>query len=218
VITSLASGSWLEDRQIGEESEKGDYFSWYRIIACDSPLLDEIGIDMEIAGKGAILVHRLSTWGSQEDLKVLIRDLVKLSALGRYLTLHVIICVDVVLSPSLAKDIAFIQSTPLGNTDCIVFLILWLLGLWRLLLPIKCITRVKDFPPTAPDRTSTHYAKFTGKPRSFFDSFLHSQLAMRFVTTRQEWEIGVHPEANLARFAWLHSIRYATTVSCSRAA
>ena len=120
VIASLASGSWLVDRQIGDGGEKGDNSPCYRIMTYDLSLLDEIGIDMEIAGKGAILVYRLSNWGRQEDLKVLIRELVKLSALGRYLTLHVIICVDVVLSPSLAKDIAFVQSTPLGNTDCIV--------------------------------------------------------------------------------------------------
>jgi hypothetical protein len=120
VIASLASGSWLVDAPVSEGSDVADHFSFYRVMACDSSLLDEIGIDMEIAGKGAILVQRLSTWGNQQDLKVLIREMVKLSALGRYLTLHLIICVDVVLSPSLAKDIAIVQSTPFGNTDCIV--------------------------------------------------------------------------------------------------
>jgi hypothetical protein len=79
-----------------------------------------MGVDIEIAGKAAILVQRVSTWGQEQDLKVLIRELVKITALGRYHTILVILVVDIVITPSLARDIAFVQGTPLGNTDCIV--------------------------------------------------------------------------------------------------
>ena len=117
VVASLASGSWLAD---GQNDETTNGVPSHKVITHDTSLLDEIGVDMEIAGKGAIRVQRLSAWGKEQDLKVLIRELVKLSALGRYQKLHMLVCVDIEVTPSLAKDIAFVQSTPLGNTDCIV--------------------------------------------------------------------------------------------------
>lgn len=112
---SLACGSWLGNARSTSSAHQAHSISLH-----DSALLDEMGVDVEIAGKGAILVQRVSTWGQEQDLKVLIRELVKLTALGRYHTILVILVVDIVITPSLARDIAFVQGTPLGNTDCIV--------------------------------------------------------------------------------------------------
>lgn len=120
VVASLATGSWLEGTHSENCNLSASDVRCRRVFSYDSSLLDEIGIDIEIPGNGAILVQRLSSWGTEDDLKALIRRLVRLSAIGRYQQIDVIICVDTAMSPSLAKDIAIIQSAPLGNVDCAV--------------------------------------------------------------------------------------------------
>jgi hypothetical protein len=120
VVASLAAGSWLEDTDHESFALSTREAPCRRILAYDSCLLDDIGIDIEIPARGAIIVQKLSSWATEEDLKVLIRRLVKLSAHGRYLQIKMIICIDTDMSPASAKGIALMQSAPLGNVDCMV--------------------------------------------------------------------------------------------------
>lgn len=112
-VASLASGVWSRTPENGGTSNQ-------KIVLHDTSLLDEIGVDFELAGKGAILVQRVSTWESERDLKDLIREMVKLTSLGRYTSLYVALCIDTQVSPQLAKHIAFFQSTSFGSSECIV--------------------------------------------------------------------------------------------------
>lgn len=112
MVASLASGSWSRTSESAGSSNQ-------QIALHDTVLLDEIAVDVEIAGKGAIIVQRVSTWRTEQELKVLIREMVKLTSLGRYTSLYVAICIDTEISPAMAKNIAIFQSTSFGSSQCI---------------------------------------------------------------------------------------------------
>lgn len=107
----LASGQWTSlCRPLGRDQE-GDEPPrlGQRIQLFDTPLLDEASIDIEVSGH-AIIVHRLSEWQESGVAKTAAKRLARLTALGRYERLDVIICADVDVSPAQCAEIAFLQS------------------------------------------------------------------------------------------------------------
>lgn len=85
----------------------------------DIPLLDEGGIDIELPGH-AILVFRLSSWGTTGTANACAKRLVRLAALEIYKEIDVIICADVDITAALAVDIAFVQNAVIvhGGLNC----------------------------------------------------------------------------------------------------
>jgi hypothetical protein len=120
-VTAISSRLWeAMEPSYGCQSIMLDHLRRKKITLHDSWLLDEIGIDLEVMGKKAILILRLSSLEKDVEVKAFVRNMIRLSACGRYKEIYVIIDVDILISASVSKDIAFLQSAPLGNTDCIV--------------------------------------------------------------------------------------------------
>ena len=86
------------------------------VLMYDSSIIDGQQVDIELPGRAAIVAVRLSSWTSSapgvppQEAKNLIRRLVNVSALGRYETIHVVLCADVDSSPSLLSGICLLQS------------------------------------------------------------------------------------------------------------
>jgi hypothetical protein len=118
----LASGSWLSSWLPNPVDE---------VIACaprpvgrkfllqDTPLLDEIGVDIEIRGRGAIVVCSLASW-AMLDIRAQVRKYVFTTAVGKYKTLDIYLCADIEITSSLASDIALLQnSLTCSDGDCV---------------------------------------------------------------------------------------------------
>ena len=86
------------------------------VLLYDSSIIDGQLVDIELPGKAAIVAVRLSSWSScasgvpPQEAKNFIRRLVNVAALGRYETIHIILCADVDSSPSLLSGICLLQS------------------------------------------------------------------------------------------------------------
>jgi hypothetical protein len=121
VVTALSSRIWAAKEQTdGCHSIMSEQPLRKKIILHDSWLLDEIGIDLELMDNKSIFILRLSSLEKEVEIKAFVRNMIRLSACGRYKEIYVIIYVDVLISASISKDIAFLQSAPLGNTDCTI--------------------------------------------------------------------------------------------------
>eukprot|EP00547_Thalassionema_nitzschioides_P018438 CAMPEP_0194235312 /NCGR_PEP_ID=MMETSP0158-20130606/2848_1 /TAXON_ID=33649 /ORGANISM="Thalassionema nitzschioides, Strain L26-B" /LENGTH=822 /DNA_ID=CAMNT_0038968767 /DNA_START=39 /DNA_END=2507 /DNA_ORIENTATION=+ len=118
IVQALVLGNWAEGSIYSTHDT--DLTPYQQIMLHNTTLLDDSGVDIEIAGKKAAIVRKISTFGGNKHLTQTIRSLVKLTALGRYRTIHFFLCVDCELSESIARDIAFLQSAHLGNEDCVV--------------------------------------------------------------------------------------------------
>ena len=88
------------------------------ILLYDSVLIDGQQVDIELPGKAAVVALRLSSWSSSmsaqgeppKEAKNFVRRLVNVAALGRYKVLHVLLCADVDVSPSLLNGIGIFQN------------------------------------------------------------------------------------------------------------
>ena len=86
------------------------------VLLYDSSIIDGQEVDIELPGKAAIVAVRLSSWSScapgvpPQEAKDFIRRLVNIAALGRYETIHVVLCADVDSSPPLLSGICLLQS------------------------------------------------------------------------------------------------------------
>ena len=88
------------------------------ILLYDSVLIDGQQVDIELPGKAAVVALRLSSWSSSmsaqgeppKEAKHFVRRLVNVAALGRYKVLHVLLCADVDVSPSLLNGIGIFQN------------------------------------------------------------------------------------------------------------
>jgi hypothetical protein len=105
-----------------------------KISVCDTNLLDALRVDFELPGRRAIIVCPLSVWsqenetsnmfgtqaqqGISENVKSFIRDVVELSASGRYVELHILLSIDLQLSPSTATDILVLQNALVRHNGC----------------------------------------------------------------------------------------------------
>ena len=119
--SELSSGSWLSSlfpKGDGQEKLKSVSPIGRKFILHDTPLLDDIGVDIETPGRGAVVVCALSSWRIL-DVRTIVRKYILTAAVGKYKNLDFFLCVDVEMTPSLAADIASLQISMLcGGGNC----------------------------------------------------------------------------------------------------
>lgn len=121
IVAELASGRWQKALTNSElnavtHTPKG-------IVACDCPLLDIAGADIELPDASAIIVQSLLSWSvdngnMQKGARSFIRRLVSLAASGRFSSLHVILLLDVEMSPALSTEIVTLQNSVIQQSGC----------------------------------------------------------------------------------------------------
>ena len=121
IVAELASGRWQKALTNSElnavtHTPKG-------IVACDCPLLDIAGADIELPDASAIIVQSLLSWSAdngnmQKGARSFIRRLVSLAASGRFSSLHVILLLDVEMSPALSTEIVTLQNSVIQQSGC----------------------------------------------------------------------------------------------------
>ena len=118
----LASGSWLSSLLPNPEDEviaSAPQLVGRKFLLQDTPLLDEIGVDIETQGRGAIVVCSLAGW-TMLDVRAQVRKYVLLTAVGRYESLDIYLCADIEITSSLASDISLFQNSLISSDgDCI---------------------------------------------------------------------------------------------------
>lgn len=123
VATSeLSSGSWLSSLSnvgVGQGTLKSVSPVGRKFILHDTSLLDDMGVDIEIPGRGAVVVCALSSWRIL-DIRSLVRKYILTASVGKYKNLDFFLCVDVEMTPSLATNVALLQISMLcGGGNCI---------------------------------------------------------------------------------------------------
>lgn len=94
-----------------------------KLTFADSSLVDACGVDIELPGRQGIILHSLSDDSNdgKAAARAFIADrLVKLAAQERYQCLHLILCSETDLSPSLAMQVTEIQNACAGE-ECPTF-------------------------------------------------------------------------------------------------
>lgn len=93
-----------------------------KILMCDTPLVDESGIDIEIGNLNCIIVEKLSSWQANYDsldgnekkttnsAKSFTRRLINLVSTGRYLNYYILLCVDTSITQEISQDISTLQN------------------------------------------------------------------------------------------------------------
>ena len=121
----LAGPGWGELHTLPAQGQES--FVEPKIISLfDSPLIDEVGVDIELPGRVGVVASRLSSWSvrnsnsssdgggvSDESVKSFIRRMVYVAATGRYNTLHILLVVDGIVdltSPLLSNGIVLLQN------------------------------------------------------------------------------------------------------------
>lgn len=79
----------------------------------DSPLIDTCGVDIELPGRVAVIVHSLAALENEAAAKEIVLDLARVVAGGRYRCIHVIICCDVSLTEQMTRHVASLQAVGL---------------------------------------------------------------------------------------------------------
>ena len=117
VVASLASGAWRKSLIQSEIAMVHD--TPKEIVVCDCPLLDNVGVDIELSDNSAIIVKHLSAWSERgESSRAFIRRVVLLAASGRYNSVHVVLCLDVDMSSALSGDMITLQNAVDQQSGC----------------------------------------------------------------------------------------------------
>jgi len=98
IVAELANGRW-RNALSGSEINGFDDTT---ISVIDCPLLDVVGVDIELSDESSVIVQYLSSWSEdgenassvQQGARAFIRRLVLLAASGRYNAIHVILCLS----------------------------------------------------------------------------------------------------------------------------
>lgn len=122
IVAELANGRW---RNALSGSEKSG-FDDTTISVIDCPLLDVVGVDIELSDESSVIVQYLSSWSEnggnassvQQGARAFIRRLVLLAASGRYNAIHVILCLDVEMSSALTGEIVTLQNAAIQQIGC----------------------------------------------------------------------------------------------------
>ena len=114
LTAELTSGLWnkVDIERPGSDCTK--------FTACDTPLVDEADVDIELSGHSAIVVTQLSSWSTENrdgdgNPKHFIRRIVRVAATGKYALLSIFICVDIPLTSIISKDISMLQTAVLAQ-------------------------------------------------------------------------------------------------------
>jgi len=116
--TELASGTWMKSL-LPVSLEREDTVDLVlpvgrKILMHDTSLLDEIGVDVETPGRGALIVCSLASWITL-DMRSQVRKHILTTAMGKYKNLDFFLCVDTEITSSLASHIALLQNSLLCN-------------------------------------------------------------------------------------------------------
>lgn len=113
-VANLASGQWL--RTFNESHiESGRH-----ILLCDSPIVDFVGVDIELPDSCGIICIRLSQWiNNQSDcIKTFTKRVLFLAATGRYSKLWIYVICDTNITRSLSMDLFILQNTLVMQRNC----------------------------------------------------------------------------------------------------
>eukprot|EP00814_Leptocylindrus_danicus_P007082 CAMPEP_0116046446 /NCGR_PEP_ID=MMETSP0321-20121206/28272_1 /TAXON_ID=163516 /ORGANISM="Leptocylindrus danicus var. danicus, Strain B650" /LENGTH=471 /DNA_ID=CAMNT_0003528079 /DNA_START=33 /DNA_END=1448 /DNA_ORIENTATION=- len=110
LTAELTSGLWnkADNERHGSDGMK--------FVACDTPLVDETDVDIELpGGQSAIVVAQLSSWRTEVangdiNTRHFIRRIVQIAATGKYVLLSIFINVDIPLTAIVSKDISLLQT------------------------------------------------------------------------------------------------------------
>ena len=115
----LASGSWSLSLLPNQCKDMLPSPIGRRISLQDTPLLDEMGVDIEFGERGALVVCSLASWKTL-DVRSQVRKYIMITAFGKYEYIDFILCADAEISPSLAAQIALLQNSLLcGGGNCV---------------------------------------------------------------------------------------------------
>jgi len=138
-ISSLASGCWCnsffstdkDHHSFGESAfVKGNGHRMSnlprKIAICDCPLVDIVGVDIELSDQAALVIVFLSSWSckmassttTQSKAKDFVRRAVKVAATGRYNCIHILLCVDADITSSVASEITMFQNALMRQNGC----------------------------------------------------------------------------------------------------
>ena len=113
VVTEMATGRWVQTLTDYEREMIQNANMSQSVVVADCQLVDRMGVDIELADGGGIIVQQVSSWQGREGggHKAFLRSLVDLAASARYHHLAVVLCVDTVLTDGLSQDILTIQNS-----------------------------------------------------------------------------------------------------------
>ncbi len=135
VVAELASGRWASSFYVQPSTEETEFLPnqavhvlGRKIELYDSSLVDKCDVDIELSGRRGIIVSNLESWERSDEGKFFTRRLVQLAAIGRYKTLHIILCAGSAISGSIATQITQLQNAVLRHgvnppTCCITRLV-----------------------------------------------------------------------------------------------
>lgn len=119
VISQLASGRWASMYSPPNQEtllpELRETAVGRPIVCIDTNLIDFRAVDMELPGRGALLLFKLSEFEDEEQARSIVLTLAELSAIDRYRCIHVCICHDAPLTSHLLKSYIRAQSPFLGS-------------------------------------------------------------------------------------------------------
>jgi hypothetical protein len=111
IVAELSSTRWVSDAsQVLERLE----IAPKRIILQDTPLVDESGVDLELYGRGAIIIQALSSWNDPKFAPSLQEHLAHLVSLQKYEVIRILVCVDVALDGQKAIEVGQIGISFIG--------------------------------------------------------------------------------------------------------
>lgn len=124
LIADLGSGRW---RALNEEGQyengvpaNGAHLQGQRIEILDSQLVDYCGVDIELPGREAIIVHSMTAFESTDNSKPTVLDHARTIAHGKYRRVHVIVCCDTSLTASINRGVASLVTAAEGLSNVFV--------------------------------------------------------------------------------------------------
>ena len=122
VISELASGHWTKTLAPSEKN-KVQGLANANVSICDCPLVDLTGVHAELSEEKGLIVNRLSNWvvggqSIQKSSRAFLRKLVPLAASGRYKCLHIILCVDIDMTPAVSTEFFTLQNALVQQKGC----------------------------------------------------------------------------------------------------
>ena len=122
VVAELASGRWTK-ALAPHEKNKVQLLANPNVSICDCPLVDVVGVDIELSKEKGLIVQRLSSWldcdqGIQMASRTFIKKLVQLAASGRYKYLNVVLCVDIDVTSNVSNEFVTVQNALALQSGC----------------------------------------------------------------------------------------------------
>jgi hypothetical protein len=112
-VANLGSGQW--SRNNNESVVSGSC-----IIMCDSPVVDFVGVDIELPDSSGIICVRLSQLATSQNncVKNFTKRILYLASIGRYSKLWVYVVCDTDITRSLSMDLFMLQNTLVLKQNC----------------------------------------------------------------------------------------------------